>query len=631
MGILQCSYQSPSDRYPKKGDVRAPGVAWYRNNLTALSQCRNLFFAAYDDQIYVYKPRFPSQKISSKPEMIIDLPRTSQNLSGYINPTKPHSVNQLVVSDLGHEEIIAVTCDDGDVVAYTIRSIYDALERDILDEPGAQFPRIRTILLRNVGESAWGLAVHQAARLIAVSSNTHIITVFAFALCREPSPDSLYESDEGSVLPSIDIDLGPDEWVRQLTRPESPVCRSTRNLEIILKGHAYNIPNITFCNTDADPNGRYLVSTDIGGVTYVWDIWQRQVLADISATQKRGINYAGWGVVCLDPLSCRLSSTVSETFGCHDVSYCPRTDLSFGTPGAIYNNSTSTDAVPDSSTYHPVYAVLSNGPRPAGITPLAGAQLLAQLLESDDEDPDEEDEYEEPEDMASHSVVLQDSTPFMADNLNTEMTPMETDEDLPTLQASISRSKRRISTLPFHVFQTARFDFRLMSDIRYGSVVEEGATCDTVLCQKALYQKIPPGFRHPGYVERLNMVLQIPELGLVAVAHQGGRVALLTMTKRAKNDQFGFRLEWLLPFRAQEDAGQRPDVALMGMAIGPVQGCGRISSSSTDEPRDQKGFVNGTQRYRLLLTYYDHTILSYEIRRSVADSRSGVEDRILVL
>lgn len=598
--------------------------------------------------------------------MIIDLPRTSQNLSGYINPTKPHSVNQLVVSDLGHEEIIAVTCDDGDVVAYTIRSIYDALERDILDEPGPQFPRIRTILLRNVGESAWGLAVHKAARLIAVSSNAHIIHVFAFALCREPSPDSLHESDEGGVLPAIDITLGPDEWVRPFTCPESPIRRSTRNLEITLLCHEYNIPNIAFCNTDADPNGRYLVSTDIGGVTYVWDIWRRQVLADISATQKRGINCklfaehfigellltlldAGWGVLCLDPLSCRLSSTVSETFGCHDVSYRPRTDLSFGTPGAIYNNSTSTDAVPDSSTYHPAFAKLSNGPRPAGIAALAGAQLLAQLLESDDEDPDEEDDYEEPENTASHSVELQDttrkfvlqvelnlslfleSTVFMADNLNTEMTPMETDEDLPTRQASIARRKRRISTLPFHVFQTTRLDFRLMSDIRYGSVTEEGTTCDTVLCQKALHQKFPPGLRPPGYLERLNMVLQIPELGLVAVAHQGGRVALLTMTKRAKNDQFGFRLEWLLPFRTQEDAGKRPDVALLGMAIGPVQGCGRMSSSSTDEPRYQKGFVNGTRRYRLILTYYDHTILSYEIRRSVADSRSGAEDRILVL
>lgn len=225
------------------------------------------------------------------PEIIIGLPKVSSSTTGNINPAKPHFVNHLVVSDLGHEEIIVVTCDDGDVLAYTTRSFDDALERGNLDEPGARFPRIRTILLRNVGDSAWGIAVHKAARLIAVSSNAHTITVFAFALCREPSPDSLHDSDEGSLLPAVDTGLGLDldEWVRPFRYSESLLRRST-NLVIILEGHMCNIPNIAFCNTDADPTGRYLVSTDVGGATFVWDIWQRMVLADISTHQMRGFN-----------------------------------------------------------------------------------------------------------------------------------------------------------------------------------------------------------------------------------------------------------------------------------------------------------------------------------------------------
>ena len=210
------------------------------------------------------------------------------------------------------------------------------------------------------------------------------------------------------------------------------------------------------------------------------------------------------------------------------------------------------------------------------------------------------------------------------------MTPMETDEAFPTQEASSAPSTPPISTLPFHIFQTSRSDFRLLSEIRSGQLAEEGSTCNTVLCQQALYQKIPPGLRHLGYVERLNMVLQIPELGIVAVAHQGGRVALLTMTKKVNHDQYGFRLEWLLPFRTQEDAGKRPDVALLGMAIGPVQGCGRMSDSVTDETRSSNGLVVGTRRFRLILTYYDHTILSYEIWRSTAYSGPGVQDRIHV-
>lgn len=223
--------------------------------------------------------------------MIIDIPRASLGLRGYyINPAKPHSVNQLVISDLGHEEIVAVTCDNGDVVAYTTRSIYDAIERDTLNEPGAQSLRIRTILLRNVGESAWGLAVHKAARLIAVSSNAHNITVFAFALCREPSPDSLHESDEGGPLPAGKISLGLEEWVQPLVYSESLLRRSTCNFVIVLEAHTYNIPSIAFCNTDADPTGRYLVSTDIGGLVFVWDIWQRRVLSDITAHPTRSLN-----------------------------------------------------------------------------------------------------------------------------------------------------------------------------------------------------------------------------------------------------------------------------------------------------------------------------------------------------
>lgn len=215
----------------------------------------------------------------------------------------------------------------------------------------------------------------------------------------------------------------------------------------------------------------------------------------------------------------------------------------------------------------------------------------------------------------------------MTDIFDARSTPMEMD----ARHASSAPCKRQISTLPFHIFHTGKFDLRLMSDIRYGPVVDQGTTCNTVICRQALHQKIPPGLRLPGYVERLNMVLQIPELGIVAIGHQAGRVALVTMTKKAKKDQFGFRLERLLPFRTQEAAGKRPGVALLGMAIGPVQGCGQMSGSATNEPRDSKGLVNGNRRFRLILTYYDHTILSYEIWRSIADSGSETQDRILVL
>lgn len=223
----------------------------------------------------------------------------------------------------------------------------------------------------------------------------------------------------------------------------------------------------------------------------------------------------------------------------------------------------------------------------------------------------------------------------MTDMFNTYMGTDEILDDseheaIPIRQASSAPSKGPISTLPFHIFHTSKSDIRLMSDIRYGPYAGKGTGRNTVLCQQALNQKTPPGL-HTSWAERLNMVLQIPELGIEAIAHQAGRVALLTMTKNLKNDRFGFRLEWILPFQTQEEAGIRPDVALLGMAIGPVQGCGKLSGSATAEPRDSKGFVNETRRFRLILTYYDHTIISYEIWRSIADSGPGTQDRILLL
>ena len=129
------------------------------------------------------------------------------------------------------------------------------------------------------------------------------------------------------------------------------------------------------------------------------------------------------------------------------------------------------------------------------------------------------------------------------------------------------------------------------------------------------------------------MVLQVPELGVVAIASQAGRVALLTMTKSTRgSEQYGFRIEWLLPLRSEEEKLLRPNTALMGMALGPVQGRGMTAASAVSgDAQDQAMVADGSRRFRLMLTYYDHTILSYEIWRSLSDAGSGIQCRELVL
>ena len=247
---------------------------------TALSQSHNLYFVVHSDQLYVYKPDFPSQKIGSSAELVIDLPISRPGLVGYIGPRKPHAVNHLVLGDLGNEEIILLGCDDGDVLAYTTRSISNALLAEKLEKSEVQtsIADPKPFFMRNVGSSAWGLAIHKVSRMIAVSANTHKIVVFAFALHHKGPQDE--EEVSESNLDNIQHDeiQSFEDQTSDRAKQFSDISDRCSNLEIILEGHHTNIPSISFCNTDSDQVGRYLVSTDIEGVTIIWDIWARQVI-----------------------------------------------------------------------------------------------------------------------------------------------------------------------------------------------------------------------------------------------------------------------------------------------------------------------------------------------------------------
>lgn len=117
------------------------------------------------------------------------------------------------------------------------------------------------------------------------------------------------------------------------------------------------------------------------------------------------------------------------------------------------------------------------------------------------------------------------------------------------------------------------------------------------------------------------MVLQIPELGVVAVGNQAGRVGLLTMTRWQQSVESGFKIEFILPFHSQEAQGFRPERPLLGIAIGPIQGHEtRPDNGSALETTDATATrsriaTKSSRRFRLMMLYYDHTLLSYEISR----------------
>jgi hypothetical protein len=165
----------------------------------------------------------------------------------------------LHVDYLGNEEILIVACDDGDVIGYRVPEIHRAVDdrKDLPPSSEADLtPHVRVFLHINAGSSAWGIAVHREARLIAISANTHKVTVIAYALSNPPDSDL---TGEERVFPSSSVTA--EEFLSQRRHDRI----------ITLASHA-NIPSISFDNND--PSGRWLFASSIDGQNYLWDLSQ---------------------------------------------------------------------------------------------------------------------------------------------------------------------------------------------------------------------------------------------------------------------------------------------------------------------------------------------------------------------
>ncbi|KAF4556839.1 CRT10-like protein [Elsinoe fawcettii] len=258
----------------------------WRTNLTGLSNAYNLYFVAHASEIIVHEPIFPTQELPPRFSLVVSTPPSSQGLRGRIDPRHPHAINNLVVDSLGSEEVLVIVRDDGDVDAYLTKHIWGAVERRRASSNSLSLvaSELRPLLHRNVGNSAWGLAVHTEARLIAVSSNNHEFNIFAFGLADQ-------DDDKTSSI------VGETQYLSGRTKDE----------HIKLPNGGANIPSIAFCNTGHDPDGRFLLTTDISGLTRYWDLLSRTgpqgLYIGRTPRQTSAFNEdsAGWSVGFLDP------------------------------------------------------------------------------------------------------------------------------------------------------------------------------------------------------------------------------------------------------------------------------------------------------------------------------------------
>ncbi|GKZ30840.1 hypothetical protein AbraIFM66950_010430 [Aspergillus brasiliensis] len=296
----------------------------------ALSQRRNLLFVAYSHQIYVWEPSGSFQTLGNKPEMIITPVMKVPHASGYIAPASPHAINNLLVDDLGRDEVLLLATDSGNVCGYRVEAIYSALKRaaETKEERPLDGSQVDPFFVEFVQASAWGLAIHKFARLIAVSANTGLITVFAFALVNpnsESSNSSCYPEDDDDM-----IDYG-QTWLEVRTKDQfnqlrhlMPDRHRTRNVKLTYTGHYANIPSVGFLNCDLDPNGNWMVSTDIDNRLLVWRVWDS--LGPFNVNHFNDVSFKffpetlrnderGWSVIALDPRTFHRVKSTEEACG----------------------------------------------------------------------------------------------------------------------------------------------------------------------------------------------------------------------------------------------------------------------------------------------------------------------------
>ena len=191
--------------------------------------------------------------MAGQPVGWLKLKASQPHLEGYIDEQSPQTANYITVKQFGDEEILLATCDSGDVVGYHIRAIEKALPQSpspVTDTNPQCFYRdpfrqlfVSPFFHENVGLSAWGVDVHSTARLIAVSSNTHNIIIFSFAL--SSSGDGQMEMlDRFELLDRVQLfSRLSSKWTVELD-----IRSRDRNLVWALLGHTDNIPHVSFFN-----------------------------------------------------------------------------------------------------------------------------------------------------------------------------------------------------------------------------------------------------------------------------------------------------------------------------------------------------------------------------------------------
>lgn len=312
-----------------------PRVARLRMNLTSLSQHYDLYFVAYRGYIHVYRLNCNGRSIiKGSPLLILDPEESKTPMAafaqGHVNPACPHEVNHMVIGDLGAKEILLIARDNGDVVAWYTHTIAryiearTAWERSSHDRTrhanSTKPPSPTHFFADNVGLSAWGLAIHTKSRIIAVSSNTSEVTVFAFAL-RDDAVNTQFEHTPMGNCSREPLDHEQGNSDEDNFEDSFGTRQRTWKIIITFGREASNLPSISFCD-DADGNADRIAAIDIQGYLWIADIWKigtRRILSFphiVPYPQGHPYdNVIGWNVLAVSDAQLRPTKSVRAAIG----------------------------------------------------------------------------------------------------------------------------------------------------------------------------------------------------------------------------------------------------------------------------------------------------------------------------
>jgi hypothetical protein len=576
-------------------------------------------------QIHVYRPISPFQALPALADMIIDPPPSDQvsrhatvnhiDLEDFLKDK--HQINHLIVGELGNQEIVLCACEDGDVIAY-----YTHLIEQFLNDPDSKrMPR--PFFHENVGASAWGLAIHQHERMIAVSSNRHEVQVFAFALQRDP-----YPKGEGSVIKRTKgpaLVQGEDQGFRENFLPMGHSDQDPRLLpmasfknrtmpmvfQITLPPHVGdNIPSIAFSGRNPE-RAETIVASDIRGGLWFLSIWENsfKYLPMAEPRHEPAGDPLGWGVLVIPPWHVKPTNNDLETWGCprgiaHQVDRIDITETLY----TIRDHRTSKGKVMHTLVrYLPEIPPTSTHTIPEN---LLHSNLLPSLtlITQDQRGALKFVRFGHPKFEKWHWII-----PGRIEDIPPDHVPLKYKKTLSGRlnDAAMSKSHNRefAEFVPegHMVFYAGRHSIVLLQRTDAGLPT----MCDNILDQSIRFTNHWQGVSS-NHFNRLNMLEFIPELSLMLVGSQIGRVALVTITRPTGKspvvDQASMRVDLVLPFDVSDwpDWKWRPNTGLLGIAVSRMPG-------RDGEVMGRRG--GEVPRWRLILHYDDHTILTYAISR----------------